>query len=93
MISNDLIISIGIISLGLLLWNLWISIQIVKYLNDNNIKAKIAYQRGRIFRYLPVYKKITIEKTGQVGQLYNFFIISFVLFSFCLIVGIILALI
>ena len=34
MVNNDFTISIGIITLGLLLWNLWISIQIVKYLDS-----------------------------------------------------------
>lgn len=89
MVDNDIIILIGIISLGLLLWNLWISIQIVKYLNENNVKAKIAHQRGRIFKFLPVYKRITIKATGKVGPLYNLFVISFVLFSIFLITGIV----
>jgi hypothetical protein len=90
MVSNDFIILIGIIALGLLLWNLWVSIQIVKYLNANNIKAKIAHQRGKIFRFLPVYKKSTIETTGKPGPLYNLFVLSFVLFSICLFIGFIL---
>lgn len=90
MSNNDLILFIGIISVGLLLWNLWVSIQIVKYLNDNNVNARIAHQRGRIFRFLPVYKKITIEATGKIGPLYSFFVLSFVLFSICLLIGIVL---
>ena len=88
---NDILISIGLVCLGLLLWNLWISIQIVKYLNKNNIKAKIAHQRGRIFKFLPVYKRTTIELTGKVGTHYTLFIISFILFSVCLTIGIVYA--
>jgi hypothetical protein len=88
MIYNDLLFFIGLVCFGLLMWNLWISIQIVKYLNDHNIKAKIAHQRGRIFKFLPIYKKTTYESTGKVGPYYNLFFISFFLFSICLIIGI-----
>jgi hypothetical protein len=61
MYNNDLIILIGVITLGFILWNLWVSIRIVKYLNKNNTKVKIAHQRGKIFTFLPIYKKMTME--------------------------------
>lgn len=90
MTYNSLIIIVGIILFGCILWNLYVSIQIVTYLNENNIESKIAHQRGRIFKFLPLYKKISFEKTGKVGKLYNSFILSFVLYIIFLLIGILL---
>ena len=85
---NDLTILIGVITLGFILWNLWVSIRIVKYLNENNVKAKIAHQRGKIFSFLSIYKKLTVEQNGKVGSLYRLFFISFILFALFLLIGI-----
>lgn len=85
---NDLTILIGVITLGFILWNLWVSIRIVKYLNENNVKAKIAHQRGKIFSFLSIYKKLTVEQNGKVGSLYRLFFISFILFTLFLLTGI-----
>lgn len=86
--ERSVLIVIGMICFGLLIWNLWVSIQIVKYLKDHKIRARIAHKRGEIFKFLPVYKKTTYELTGQVGPLYSQFFISFFLFVICLIIGI-----
>ncbi len=74
-------IVIGFVLLLLIWWNLSISVRIVKYLKSQNIDASLSehgfFVKGRIFRYLPIYKKVTIEQEGKVGALYNQFYLSF----------------
>jgi hypothetical protein len=65
----------------------------VKYLNSKNYDIKIAHQRGKIFRILPIYKKVSLEEMGKLGPFYNLFVVSFVLFIICFTIGIILLLV
>ncbi len=88
---NDLLIVLGIIIFALIIWNLSISIKISNELKKRNIKANIAYRRGLIFKYLKLYKEITVEETGKAGQLYFWFLISFYSYFTLLIIAIILS--
>lgn len=91
MTRNELVILMGLITFALILWNLFISIKIVEELKKRGMQVKIAHRRGAIFKHLKTYRDITTEETGKPGPLYNRFIWSFVLFSFCLLVGIIMS--
>jgi hypothetical protein len=83
---------LGVITLLLIWWNLWISIKIVKYLNEKGQDASLFrhgfFIKGKIFRYLPLYRKLTLEKTGNVGRLYSLFYVSFILMLAVLLIGI-----
>jgi hypothetical protein len=89
---DTIAIIIGVIALLLIWWNLWISIKIVKYLNENGQDASLFlhkfFIKGKIFRYLASYKKISLKNTGKVGELYSLFYISFVLMLIVLLLGI-----
>ena len=71
----------GVLALLMIWWNLWISLQIVKYLQEKNRPASLFrggfFVKGKIFSYLPVYKKVTTEEYGRPGSLYGRFYISF----------------
>lgn len=72
----------GVLALVLIWWNLWISIQIVKYLKkegeDASLFQKGFFIKGKIFEYLPKYKELTIKKTGKAGRYYSLFYITFI---------------
>lgn len=91
MMKQNILLVIGLITFLLILWNLFISIRITAYLNKKGIPARIAHRRGYIFRYLNVYRQLTIEESGKTGSLYRWFIISFTLFSMTLLSGIIIS--
>ena len=83
---------IGCATLVLIWVNLWISVQIVAYLNSKGHKAGLftngMYVKGKIFKYLPLYKKVSKERDGKVGILYYSFYMTFILFLLLLIIGI-----
>ena len=89
---NTLAIILGVIALFIIWWNLWISVNIVKYLkregNDASLFSHGIYVKGKIFRYLPLYRKLTLEKNGKVGNLYSLFYISFISMLIVLLFGI-----
>ncbi len=89
---NSLAIITGVIALCFIWWNLWISTKIVKYLKNKGENVSLYsngfFVRGKIFRYLPLYRKLSIESTGKVGQLYITFYITFFLFLTFFIFGI-----
>jgi hypothetical protein len=89
---NIIAIVFGILALILIWWNLWISLQIVKYLKNESSDASLfrhgIYVKGKIFRYLPLYRKLTLEKNGKVGNLYSLFYISFISMLIILFFGI-----
>ena len=90
---NTLAIIIGVIALFFIWWNLWVTIEIIKYLKSKGEEVSLfsngIYVRGKIFKYLPLYRKLTIECQGKVGNLYILFYTSFFLFLIFLIFGII----
>jgi hypothetical protein len=77
-------IFIGVITLLLIWLNLWVSIQIIHYLKSKGEEVSLfngmLFVKGKIFKYLPLYKKITFEEKGKVGGLYTAFYITFFLF-------------
>jgi len=89
---NSIAIIIGVITLLIIWWNLWVSTKIVKYLKnkgeDVSLYSNGFFVRGKIFKYLPLYRKLSIEDTGKVGQLYLTFYITFFSFLTFLIFGI-----
>jgi hypothetical protein len=89
--KNEVVILIGIITAILIIVNLIISIIISQELKKNKISSEIAHRRGVIFKYLKIYKEITVKNTGKPGSLYFLFIISFVMFMSTLFLGIILS--
>ena len=88
------IIIIGLATLIMLWVNLWISVRIIAYLKGKGENASLftnsIYVKGKIFRYLPLYKRISKETDGKVGGLYYAFYGSFVLILLFLMMGIIL---
>ena len=93
-LMTKLALIIGFLVLILIWINLWVSIRIIAYLNSMGEKADLfnnrIYVKGKIFSYLPIYKKISKETDGKVGVLYYAFYISLLLFSLLLIAGILL---
>ncbi len=89
-------ILIGIATLILIWANLWISIRIIAYLKEKGEDASLFTNRmfikGKIFSYLPLYKKISQETDGKTGPLYYAFYGSFLLFMLLLLIAIILLL-
>lgn len=93
---NTSVIIIGIITLLLIWWNLSVSIKIIEYLKIKGEKVSlfnnVFFVKGKIFKYLPLYKKVTLEIEGKVGSLYHTFYLTFILFMLFLGVGIIMVL-
>jgi hypothetical protein len=93
---NTSVIIVGVITLLLIWLNLWVSIKIIDYLKSKGEDVSLFnggfFVRGKIFKYLPLYKKVTLEIDGKVGPLYNTFYLTFILFMFSLGVGIIMVL-
>ncbi len=80
---NNTVILIGLVTLIFIWINLWVSTRIVNYLKSKGIKASMFssgfFVKGKIFKYLPEYKKVSLEHDGKVGHLYYSFYISFIL--------------
>lgn len=93
---NTSVITIGVITLVLIWYNLRISIEIINYLKHQNQEVSLFnggfFVKGKIFTYLPLYKKVTLEAEGKVGPLYYSFYVTFVLFMLSLGIGIIMVL-
>jgi hypothetical protein len=89
--KNGLVLLVGTITFLLIIWNLLISVRMTEELKKRGIKANIAHRRGLIFKFLSIYREVTIKEDGKTGPLYNQFILSFSLFSVSLIIGIILS--
>ncbi|MCA6074397.1 hypothetical protein [Fulvivirga sedimenti] len=83
----------GGVALFFLWYNLFVSIRIVDYLRKNEQNATLFnsgfFVKGKIFKYLPIYKEVSFNKEGKVGNLYQQFIISFLGIMLFLLLGII----
>ena len=88
--KSSLMILVGILALIFLVWNFVISARIMDYLKKHGEKVNPATMHFKIFDNATKYKKITLCESGMVGNLYNSFIISFVIFAIILFSGIIL---
>lgn len=81
----------GCITLLLLWYNLYVSISIVNYLKSKGEEVSLFnggfFIKGKIFRYLPVYREVTIRDTGKTALLYYQFYLSFSLIWVFLILG------
>ena len=89
--KDSLVIIVGCIALIFLVWNFTISARIMNYLKKHGEKVNPATMHFKIFDNANKYKQITLTETGKVGSLYNPFLISFIIFTFILFSGIILA--
>ena len=93
---NTPVIIVGVITLVLIWLNLSVSIKIIDYLKSHNQDVSLFnggfFVKGKIFRYLPLYKKVTLENDGKVGPLYSSFYLTFFLFMLALGTGIIMVL-
>ena len=89
---DSIAIIIGVVALMLIWGNLSISIKIVKYLRNEGFDASLFnngfYVKGKIFDYVPLYKKVTMKKTGKTGKWYSLFYTSFILILVFLLLGI-----
>ena len=89
---NSFAIVFGVLALVLIWWNLWISIQIVKFLKSEGQDASLFrngfFVKGKIFEYLPKYKELTMGKTGKTGKYYVQFYVSFIGMLIMLLFGI-----
>lgn len=84
---NSLTIIFGLVTLVFLWVNLWISLKIIKYLQEKGQEVSLFnggfFVRGKIFKYLPLYKKVSIDNEGKVGHLYlNFYLTFFFMVTF-----------
>lgn len=91
---NIKLIIIGAIALIFIWWNLWISRKIIKYIKSKGEEASLfnngIFVKGKIFSYLPLYKKLSLQEDGKVGQLYYNFYLSFILFFAFLLAGLVM---
>ncbi len=90
MINNNVILTIGVISFLFIILNLVVSIRITRELKKRGIDAFIAHRRGLIFKYLKIYKDITVSESGKPGPLYFQFLATFLLYIVILFIGILL---
>ncbi len=71
----------GILALIFLWYNLFISSQIMNYLRQKDLNVSlfngVIFVRGKIFKYLPLYKETSLKHEGRIGSLYNKFYLSF----------------
>lgn len=88
------VIFLGVLALLLIWWNLWVSRLIVLYLRDKGESASLFkfgfFIKGKIFSYLPLYRKRSLEDEGKVGKLYWQFYFSFATAMFLIIIGVIM---
>ncbi len=86
-------IILGLITLAFVWYNFYVSLAIVNYLKANDKEASLFtkgfYVKGKIFKYLPLYKETTLKKEGKVGSLYSQFYVSFIGLFVFLILGIV----
>jgi hypothetical protein len=91
---EGMVIIIGIITLIFIWLNLLVSIRIMGFLKSKGETASLFnnnfFVKGKIFKYLPIYKKITLEIEGKVGFLYFFFFMTLFFFLTFLFTGIII---
>ena len=85
-----MVIIVGFIALIILAWNFTISARIMNYLKKHGEKVNPATMHFKIFDSASKYKRITFEETGEVGKLYNQFLISFIVFALILFSAIIM---
>ena len=78
----NMAIVFGIVTLVILWYNLFISNSIVNYLNSNGYQVSLFrkgfFVKGKIFKYLPLYKEVSFKKEGKVGRLYYLFYFSLI---------------
>lgn len=91
---NNPAIAFGIGALLSIWLNLWASVKIVKYLKDKGEDASLfnnqIFVKGKIFKYLPVYRRLSTEEYGKPGPLYYIFYISFIIILILLLTGLIM---
>lgn len=89
-----MVIITGLLCLFFIWWNLSISNKIIKYLKIKGEEVSLFndgfFIGGKIFKYLPLYKKTTLENDGKVGRLYSKFYLTFFIYLVLLIIGIIM---
>ncbi|MBC2837811.1 hypothetical protein [Robiginitalea sp. SC105] len=63
----------------------------MKYLKSRGREVSLFdsgfFIKGKIFRYLPLYKEVTLREKGKTGSLYYQFYLSFVLAMAFLLLG------
>lgn len=81
-------------ALFLIWWNLWVSREIVIYLNKKGERVSLFkfgfFIKGKVFSYLPLYRKRSLEEEGQVGKLYWQFYFSFAAAIFLVMIGVLM---
>jgi len=88
--KDSLVILVGFIALIFLVWNFTISARIMNYLKKHGEKVSPATMHFKIFDNASKYKKLTFEENGEIGKLYNQFLITIIIFALILISAIIL---
>ena len=88
--KNTLTIVIGFFALTFLIWNFTISAKIMNYLKIHGEEVSLATMHFKIFDNAGKYKDLTIRESGKVGKHYNTFLLTFLIFAFFLLTGIIL---
>lgn len=79
------------LALVFLIVNIATCINIVYLLKESGIKADLRWLRFKAYGYAKQYKDFTLEKEGNIGSLYYYFMTSSILFIRVLVMGIISA--
>jgi len=58
------------------IWATIASMLILRFLEKHSIPVNFLFLRLLIFRYLGQYRKLTIEETGRVGNLFYHYVIA-----------------
>lgn len=82
----------GLLALVFIWYNLYLSNSIVNYLKQHQKEASLfdkggLFVRGKIFKYLPIFKNTSLKVEGKVHSNYHLFYLSFFLYLFFLILG------
>ncbi len=62
---------LALLAVGCALTSVGFGIRIANELRARGIQANPLLIRVMIFRYMAVYRRVTLEETGEVGWLYN----------------------
>lgn len=57
---------------------MFFSFLIASFLKKNGVEVDVIWLRLKVFYYLHQYKRLTVLRTGKVGVLYYFWMLSFI---------------
>ncbi len=67
----DATVTLAVLALVCALTALGLGVRIARELRSRGLDANPLLIRFMVFRYLAMYKRVTVEETGEVGPLYR----------------------